>query len=190
MLTLLIWGWPVWQAFIDSLPLTRTVVIEQGATGWHKIMSPFAAARMWGGGIALAYAVQLAATLAAMATVVWIAWSRREPDLRNALVCAAVLISTPYVLDYDHVVLLPALAFLWRDGQRHGWVSWDATMLAAVWMVPLVARTIAEQTLVPLGLMSATAVAVISVRRAVLRHRHPAVDVERVPGDVSGLAAR
>ena len=46
--TYAIWGWPVWQAFLDSLPLTRAVVIEQGSTGWEKIMSPFSAVRSWG----------------------------------------------------------------------------------------------------------------------------------------------
>ncbi len=49
--TLAIWGWPVWQAFLDSLPLTRRVVIESGDTGWEKIQSPFALVRMWGGGV-------------------------------------------------------------------------------------------------------------------------------------------
>jgi hypothetical protein len=164
--TLVIWGWPVWQAFLDSLPLTRHVVIEQGATGWHKILSPFAAIRMWGGGIALAYAVQLAATLAAIVAVVWIAWTRKSPELRNALVCAAVLISTPYVLDYDYVVLLPALAFLWLDGERNGFLPWDKTLMALVWAAPLAARQIAQFTYLPLGLATAVIVAVIALRRA------------------------
>lgn len=164
-LTLALWGWPVWQAFFDSLPLTRSVVIEQGATGWHRIMSPFAAVRMWGGGIPLAYAVQLAATLAAIAAVVWISWKRDVADLRNALVCAAVLIATPYVLDYDYVVLLPALAFLWLDGQRHGFLSWDKSLMALVWIAPLAAREIAQFTYVPLGLATAVIVAAIAIRR-------------------------
>ena len=47
--TLLLWGWPVWQAFIDSLPLTRHVVLEQGRTGWYKIMSAFSAIRSGAG---------------------------------------------------------------------------------------------------------------------------------------------
>src|SRR5205823_6119077 len=117
-LTLAIWGWPVWQAFIDSLPLTRHVVIEQGSTGFYKIMSPFAAVRMWGGSVPIAYAVQAAITLASMAAVTWVSWTRGRPELRNALVCAAVVVSTPYVLDYDLVVLLPALAWLWLDGRK------------------------------------------------------------------------
>ncbi|MDQ3470854.1 MAG: DUF2029 domain-containing protein [Pseudomonadota bacterium] len=168
-MTLAVWGWPVWQAFIDSLPLTRTVVIEQGSTGWHKIMSPFSAVRMWGGGIALAYAVQLAAALAAIAAVVGLSWSRVDPALRNALVCAAVVISTPYVLDYDQVILLPALGWLWLDGRKNGFLPWDKTLMAVVWVAPIVARQAAELAMLPLGLIAAVAVAVIAVRRAALR---------------------
>ena len=57
----------------------------------------------------------------------------------NAAVTAAVLISTPYVLDYDYVVLLAGIAFLWRDAERHGWLSWEKSALALVWIAPLVA---------------------------------------------------
>ena len=107
----------MWQAFLDSLPLTRDVVIEQGATGWEKIMCPFAAVRSWGVAIGPAYAVQGVVTLAAIAATLWLAWQGR-PALRNAAVTAAVLIATPYVLDYDYVVLLLGIAFLWKDGER------------------------------------------------------------------------
>jgi hypothetical protein len=164
-ITLAVWGWPVWQAFIDSLPLTKAVVIEQGATGWHKIMSPFSAVRAWGGSVGLAYAVQLLFVLAAVAASVFGALRSDRPELRNAIVCAAVLISTPYVLDYDLVVLLPALAFLWRDGQRHGFLPWDATLMALVWAAPLFARQVADYTLIPLGLLSVIAVAAVALRR-------------------------
>ena len=167
--TLAAWGWPVWQAFIDSLPLTRAVVIEQGSTGWQKIMSPFSAARMWGGSIAVAYAVQLAATAAVVGAVVRLSWGRAEPALRNALVCAAVLISTPYVLDYDQVVLLPALGWLWLDGRRNGFLPWDKSLMAFVWTAPIVARQAADLAFLPLGLLAAVAVAVIAGRRAALR---------------------
>ena len=119
VITLLIWGMPVWQAFVDSLPLTRTVVIEQGATGWHKIMSPFAAIRMWGGGLAVGYAVQLLVTVLVIAAVVILTWRKAQPELRNALVCSAALLSTPYVLDYDFVVLLPAAITSEESHGRH-----------------------------------------------------------------------
>ena len=129
-------------------------------------MSPFAAIRMWGGGIGSAYAAQLVATLLCVAAVAWIEWTSNRPYLRNALVCAAVLIATPYLLDYDFVVLLPAIAFLFVDGERHGFLRWDATLLVFAWFTPLVARTFAEFGAVPLGLLSAVAIAAIALRRA------------------------
>ena len=163
--TLLLWGWPVWQAFIDSLPLTQHIVIEQGSTGWHKIMSPFSAVRMWGGSLPMAYAVQGVATAACIAAVAWLSWSKERSELRNAFVCAAVLISTPYVLDYDYVVLLPALAFLWVDGERNGYRNWDKSLMALAWATPIAGRQIAENLYLPIGLASAIIVATIATRR-------------------------
>jgi hypothetical protein len=162
--TFVIWGWPVWQAFIDSLPLTQSVVIEQGRTGWEKIMSPFAAVRSWGASVDSAYAVQAVFTVAAIATTFWLARKAR-PDPRNAAVAAAVLISTPYVLDYDYVVLLAGVGFLWRDAVRHGWLTWEKSALALVWFAPLVARNVAALTLIPLGLLTALLVLGVAVRR-------------------------
>ena len=160
------WGWPVWQAFIDSLPLTRRIVLEAGSTGWEKIMSPFSAIRAWGGGVELAYAIQAVATIMSIGASLWLARVGR-PDLRNAAVTATVLIATPYVLDYDFVVLLAGIAFLWRDAAEHGWLSWEKTLLALVWIAPLVARNVAALTLAPLGLMTAVIVVVLAVRRGI-----------------------
>ena len=164
-LTLAIWGWPVWQAFLDSLPLTREVVIEQGRTGWQKIMSPFSAVRSWGVGIPAAYVVQGLFSVGAIVLTLWLAWKAR-PALRNAAASAAVLISTPYVLDYDFVVLMLGVGFLWKDGEEHGWGPWEKSLLGLVWIAPLFARTIAEATLFPLGLLTALLVLGIAVGRA------------------------
>ena len=60
----LAFGADVWPAFLASTGFTRTVVLEQGGTGWHKIQSVFSMVRMWGGGVPLAYAVQGAVTVA------------------------------------------------------------------------------------------------------------------------------
>ena len=163
-ITLALWGWPVWQAFLDSLPLTQSIVIEQGRTGWEKIMSPFSAVRSWGSSVALAYGVQAVFTVTSIGATLWLA-KKSRPDLRNAAVTAAVLISTPYVLDYDFVVLLAGSAFLWRDAARHGWLSWEKSALALVWIAPLVARNVAALTLFPLGLVTALLILGLALRR-------------------------
>ena len=163
--TLAVWGWPVWQAFLDSLPLTRQLVIEQGETGWHKIQSPFALVRMWGGPVPLAYAVQGAVTVLAMGAVLWLTRAAR-PLLRSAAVCAAAMLSTPYVLDYDLVVLGLGAAFLVADALERGFLPWEKSLLALVWIAPLLARPLAEATLFPLGQLAIVAVLAIAVRRS------------------------
>ena len=68
----LAFGPEVWTAFFASTKFTRTVVLEQGGTGWYKIQSVFSWVRMWGGGIPLAYAVQGAVTVTLAAALGWL----------------------------------------------------------------------------------------------------------------------
>lgn len=167
-LTLLIWGWPVYQAFLESIPLSRALVVEQGAPGWYKIVSPFAAMRMWGGSVALAYVAQSAVSATALAAVAFLSF-RDNIALRNAAVTAAALVSTPYALDYDLVVLGLALVWLWTDGEENGFLDWERSLMALVWIAPLFARQLAQLTLVPLGLATVLIMLAIPLRRSLVR---------------------
>ncbi|QNN64156.1 DUF2029 domain-containing protein [Sphingomonas rhizophila] len=164
-ITVAIWGPAPWHSFIDSLPLTKRVVIEAGTTGWYKLVSPFAAVRAWGLPVQPSYAVQAMFSIAAIGASIWLAM-RGRPMLRNAAVTAAAIIATPYVLDYDLVVLLAGIAFLWKDGEQHGWRDWERPILALCWIAPLIARTTALYTSIPLGLMSALAILGVALSRA------------------------
>ena len=140
MASLLLFGPETWIAFIDSLALTREVIVEQGVTGWHKIMSVFAAARMWGADIELAYLAQAAVAVCAAATVLRL-WTPAVPHgLKCAALVAATPLLTPYVLDYDLVILALPIAWLAADGLKRGFLPWEKLTLAAVWLLPLVAR--------------------------------------------------
>ncbi len=99
---------------------TRTVVLEQGGTGWYKIQSVFSWVRMWGGGIALAYAAQAAVTLAVAAALAWLWRSRAAYPLKAAGLLIGTLLATPYSLDYDLMLLAPAIAYLCVDGFARG----------------------------------------------------------------------
>jgi hypothetical protein len=128
-MTLAIWGWPVWRSFLDSLPITRHIVIETGQTGWEKIVSAFAAARALGASVPVAYAVQgFIATLSVAGAAVTARWS--SPAVRGAAACCAALLSTPYALDYDLVILGSAVAFLVADARDRGWLAWEKSVLA------------------------------------------------------------
>jgi hypothetical protein len=164
--TTLVFGMQVWHAFFVGAEFTRTVVLEQGDTGWHKIQSIFSWARMWGAPVPLAYAIQGTATLVLAMASAWL-WHGKAPyPLKAAGLCLAAILATPYTLDYDMMVLAPAIAFLAADGMARGFGPWEKTALAALWLLPLVARTAPQVTLIPLGVPAMLAMFVLILRRA------------------------
>jgi hypothetical protein len=160
-------GGGVWHAFADSMNFTQTVVLEQGGTGWEKIQSAFSAARMWGAGVHTAYAVQIALALMLAASLAWLWQSDAAFELKAAGLATASLLATPYVLDYDLVVLAVAIAFFVRHGLSRGFLDYEISLLAAAWIVPLLSRGIAGVTGIPLGLLVLLTFYVFTLRRAV-----------------------
>jgi hypothetical protein len=175
----LAFGPEIWGAFLASTRFTRDVVLEQGQTGWHKIQSVFSWVRMWGGPIALAYAVQGAVTVAIAAALVWLWRGNAAYLLKAAALCLAAILATPYSLDYDLMVLAPAIAFLAVHGLAHGFSPYEKSALGLLWLVPLIARGVAEATLVPLGVIAMLVVLGLTLRKAM---RTNAMDSDAVPG--------
>jgi Glycosyltransferase family 87 len=161
-------GGNVWHAFADSLNFTQTVVLEQGDTGWEKIQSIFSAVRNWGGSLATAYAAQGALALLLAASLARLWHSEAAFELKAAALAAGSLLATPYVLDYDLVVLAVAIVFLARHELKHGFRDFEISLLAAAWLAPLLSRAIAGATGIPLGLMVLLALYGFILRRAAL----------------------
>jgi hypothetical protein len=159
-------GADVWRMMIDALPFTREVVLEQGGTGWHKIQSVFSWARMWGASVPFAYAAQGAVTVALGAALIWLWRSNASYRLKAAALPIASILATPYSLDYDLMALAPAIAFLAVEGFDRGFRAWEKTALAFLWFMPLIARTVAEQTLIPLAVPAMLIVVFLILRRA------------------------
>jgi alpha-1,2-mannosyltransferase len=161
----LAFGPTVWTAFLEGSRYTREIVLEAGQTGWHKIQSVFAWARMWGAPVGVAYTVQITVTLALAAAVSWLWRSTAPMPFKAAGLIIAALLSTPYSLDYDLMVLAPAIAFWTGEGIARGFRAWEKTALAALWIVPLIARTFAEVTSIPLTVPLLIAAFVLLLRR-------------------------
>jgi hypothetical protein len=156
----------VWHAFADSTTFTQTVVLEQGGTGWEKIQSIFSAVRMWGGNVQTAYAMQIALALMLAASLARLWQSDAAFELKAAALATGSLLATPYVLDYDLVVLAVAIAFFVRHGLKDGFRNFEISALAAAWIAPLLSRGIDGITGMPLGLLALLALYVVIVRRA------------------------
>ena len=164
-LSYFLFGAQTWHAFFGSLALTRHYVLEQGGTGWAKIVSVFSAVRMLGGGIDLAYEVQAAFALLAGAVVVWI-WRRPAAvEIKGAVLVTAALLATPYVLDYDLLLLALPVAGLAAIGLRDGFLPWEKIILLAAWLLPLFARMIGQGLHVPVAPVVLVLLLWLAVRR-------------------------
>ena len=161
-------GPATWEAFATSAHFTRTVVLEAGSTGWHKIMSVFAAVRALGGSVTAAYAAQGLVAGVTFLTVVWLWWRRETPfGAKAAALLAGSVLATPYALDYDLMILAPAIAFMVRDALTLGFRRYEAAVLTAVWVAPLIARSVAEATLVPIGFLATLALFALAASRGI-----------------------
>jgi hypothetical protein len=164
-----VFGPETWAAFRASLAFTQTVILEEGGTGFHKIQSLFAALRAWNAPLPLAYGAQalLALTVAATIIVIWRRGGALAP--KAAALLSGALLVTPYLLDYDLMVMAPAIAFLAAHGIAHGFLLWEKTALAAIFIAPLVTRAVAEHTQLPVGFVALVALFLLAARRGMAK---------------------
>jgi alpha-1,2-mannosyltransferase len=177
--TVVAFGSGVFHAFVASIPDAGRLTIETGATGWEKIQSVYAGLRMLGLGVDGAMLVQAAVALLVASAVAWVWRSNADVRLKQALVFAGVLLTTPYCIDYDMVLLAPALALLALHGIERGFARWEISLLALAFLTPIVARTIAGATHAPVGALVTLALFGWTLRRAMM---DASVSVRTLPG--------
>lgn len=171
--TLATFGLEPWFAFQRSLEFTQRIVIEEGVIGFEKIQSVFAAARLWGAPVGVAYVAQGVVASGAFAAVAWLWASNGDLRLRAAGALAAALLTTPYCLDYDMVVLGPALALVYDHARARGFAPYEKSLLALTFVAPLIARPLAG-----LGLPAAPFIVILFLAFVVWRARAPRAIVE------------
>jgi hypothetical protein len=154
-LTAALWGWPVWEAFLAALQKHQVVVLQGGGVGFEKFQSAFAWLRLWGASVTSAYALQIIVTLTSAGLTVWI-W-RQDCDLRlkGAALLVGTLLATPFVLDYDFVLLGMANALMVSHGRQRGFVPWEKTAMALMWLLPSAVRSL--NAFAPAGFLLLTA---------------------------------
>jgi hypothetical protein len=149
--TAFLFGIESWSAFLASADVSRKVLLESGAVGFEKLQSAFAVVRLWGGGVTLAYAVQAFVSCAVIASIVWCWHSACDEAHKAALLVTGTLLASPHILDYDLILLAVAIAYLAAHGLRAGFRPFEITLLGALWIVPLLARSAAGALALPIG---------------------------------------
>jgi glycosyl transferase family 87 len=176
-LSLLVFGLGTWHAFFGSIAFTRVVVLEQGGSGFGKLQSAFAAMRLWGTSVPSAYFVQAVIAIAAVLALLWICKHSVNFEIQATALVIGVMLMSPYMMDYDLVMLALPIAWLSLDGLRNGFRPFDKSILALAWTLPMFARTLASDYKLPLAPPLLLALLVITVRRAMLARRTAATDV-------------
>ncbi len=158
-------GSDTWRAFAASAPLARAT-LEQGLVDPGKMQSVFAAVRVLGGGAPLAYAAHAVTALAVAAAVAAAVWRRRAGAAEPPLLVMAALLGSPFILDYDLLLLIFPLAWLLREGLRDGFAPWEKLGLLTGFVLPAVARTLAVGAHLPVTPLVLGGVLVLVLRRA------------------------
>jgi alpha-1,2-mannosyltransferase len=178
-ITTLLFGAHVWGDFIASAPFTRRM-LEDGLVWFTKLQSPFSAVRLLDGSTMMAYGVQAVVSLLAALTVAW-AWRRPvDDDLKNAALVTAIPLATPFVLDYDLLILALPIAWLSARSLRQDTWPWERTVLLAASFVPLLSRAVGAATHVLIAPVAVAALLVVlAMRIGAADFTRPIITVER-----------
>jgi hypothetical protein len=161
--SLAVLGPDLWRAFFDAMREAGSAwVVEEMLTRVStQIVSLFVAGHVLGLPRGGASALQMAGTVLAVA-VVWVAF-RRHPSsrARTALLATATFLVSPYTLNYDLLLLMPASVALFRQGAEEGFFPGEQLIHLVLWLMPIGSMVLAlfGLPLVPLVILLFGAVA-------------------------------
>jgi hypothetical protein len=161
---LALFGLSTWRAWLAVSPLARRA-LEEDWVGSEKMQSAFAAVRLLHGGLGLAYGVQSAVAVGAAAILVRVMRRRPDPLAQGAALATASLLASPFLLDYDLMLLALPLAWLVREQAKGGALPWEKTAMFAAFLLPLIGRLVAGRLGVPLGPPIVFALLLVVARR-------------------------
>jgi hypothetical protein len=165
MLTIALFGVGAWRAFIAQMPEINQWLFVQGV-GFFKMQSVFGAARLWHASMMTASLLQATVSIAAAAAAWWM-W--RKPvalQLKCAMLIVGALLLTPYVLDYDLVLLAAPIAWIATEGLRSRFLPWEPSILFLAWLTPMWSRWMALFYLIPIGPLVLSLMLIAIIRRA------------------------
>jgi hypothetical protein len=171
-LSALAFGPDLWADWLGASARAQAALAD-GAVGFGKMMSPFAALRLLGVPVIAAYVVQGLVAAVPAVLVVLFGWTRGWRPGLAALVLAGAPLATPFVLDYDMVLLAFPMLWLVGEGLRKEFLSYEKLVLLLTFVAPAFARPLALNLSVPIMPLVLLAFLAIVWRRATLRpYRH------------------
>jgi hypothetical protein len=136
VLSYVLFGWDTWSAFLANSRDARDT-LEQGDVGFIKMQSAFSMARSFGASTVWAYTIHFAVAAGSLAAVVW-AWQINAfAATQRSLIVLATLLTTPFLLHYDLLIVALPLAWMCREWTDRGFPPWSKVMMIAVLLAPI-----------------------------------------------------
>jgi alpha-1,2-mannosyltransferase len=166
LISYLVFGVETWQAFA-ALTSTARATLEQSLVGDAKMQSLFAAVRLHGGGLGLAYGLQVVLSLSVCVALVLLQRRSFRSSAEGPATVAAALLASPFLLDYDLTLLAIPLAWCTREAMRSGFLPYEKSVLAIGFILPLLSRTLAMSLGLPVAPLVLLAVFALVLRRGI-----------------------
>lgn len=166
----LVLGLDLWRVFLDNTATVRHIM-ETRWLPWEKMPSAFSFLAMVGAPLGLAYAGQIAVALTAVAATLaaFLRCGATRPAFA-VLVTATVLLS-PYMFDYEMVLLAIPIAILARELIERGGTRLEWTVLALAAVSPTLTVRVALITGVQWGFLVVIALLWLATARALASAR-------------------
>lgn len=171
IVSILLCGWSYlvvgaegWTAFFTFLGVVSDSV-STGAMPLYKMVNVYSAARLaW-----LPEIMVLALAGLTFAASIWvIVWTSRktdDPRWHYAVLATMTLLTTPYSMYYELVLIVPALAFVVLHGAQTRWLSWEREAIAVLMLISMTLPGPATRVGVSFGFIICLVACVIVLRR-------------------------
>ena len=166
----LAFGTDVWPAFMAGMGDARRDWMEPPnplyLIYWITV---FGAVRLHGGSLALAYGAQAVVTVAA-AVILVRALLQQQPGVQSgkaevAAIAACVPFCSPFMLEYDLIILAVPMAWLLGEALRDGFRRGELAALVAAYLAPALFKVTAFDNVLKLGVIAAAALLFVMVLR-------------------------
>ena len=163
--SLMVFGMEPWAAFFDNLTGAAGRVSE-GLFPLQKMPSLYATLVLLNVDRALAMAIQGILAILVTVPVAWLWWKRGATPAAMALLVAGTLLVSPYLYEYDLMVMAVAIGLLAWEGYRGGWLPWEREVLALAWISPFLVRISGTNPGIQVGAVCLIALYAVALRRA------------------------
>jgi len=149
--SLIVFGLDIWLIYFKN-SLFAAHMLQGGGAPLHKVPTTFALATLLGANLTTARLLQIVVSLGVLATILWL-WSRPTIPFpaKAASLAISCLLFTPYVYDYDLVILAIPIAIMAKELTFHGANIYEKVCLVFTWLAPLALPIIAAATNIQLG---------------------------------------